>query len=93
MFCFRFYTVKAWLNSYAETIYLVGNEDDWVVVNEIKQRKVGKPPHQLKVGRLKTNEGYRKVRRKKLHDTIFHAEDKVIIDRSTCKYIMPHPQL
>ena len=55
--CFstRFYYVNAWVNSYAETIYPVGNEDDWEIPDEIKQRKVLKLPFRMKSGRLKTN--------------------------------------
>ena len=52
---FRFYLVDAWLNSYAEIIYLVGNKDDWIVSDDIKQIKVLKPPYHSKVGCPKAN--------------------------------------
>ena len=46
----RFYSVEEWVKSYAKTIYLVENEDDWVVLDEIKKIKVLKPPYRTKVG-------------------------------------------
>ena len=46
----RFYYVEAWVNSYAKTIYPIGNEDDWVVPDKIKQINVLKPPFRTNVG-------------------------------------------
>ena len=69
----RFYSVDAWVNSYAKTISPVGNEDDWVVLNDIKQIKILKPAYCLKAGRPKAN--CRPSHREKKGEMV--AEEKV----------------
>ena len=93
-FCFstRFYTVDAWVNSYVETIYLVGNEDDWEVPDKIKQRKVLKLPFQMKSGRPKTHRRPPQGEKKKAlcHYSSCGGQGH---NRSTYKYIMPTPSI
>ena len=86
----RFYSVDAWVNSYTETIYLVRNEDDWVVPNKIKQIKILKPPFCTKVDQPKTNRMPSKGEKKK---ALHHCSscDGQCHNRSTCKYIMLAP--
>ncbi|XP_062109392.1 uncharacterized protein LOC133820010 [Humulus lupulus] len=51
--CSPFYTIKSWMNSYKETIYPTGNEDDWILPNDIKNMLVGVPVEKQQVGHLK----------------------------------------
>ena len=86
----RFYSVDGWLNSNAETIYSVGNKDDWVVPNNTKQMKVLKPPYHLKVGRPKANWRPSQGEKKKTphHCSSCRGQGH---NHSTCKYILPAP--
>ncbi|XP_062114607.1 uncharacterized protein LOC133825714 [Humulus lupulus] len=60
--CSPFYTTEMWGESYKETIYLTGNEDEWIVPKDIKNIEVVVPvakqpasrPKKKKVGRTKT---------------------------------------
>ena len=72
------------MNSYAEIIYPVRNEDDWVVPNDIKQMKVLKPAYHPKVGRPSQGEKKKALR----HCSSCGGRGH---NRSTCKYIIPAP--
>ena len=72
-----------------ETIYPVGNEDDWEVPDDIKQRKILKLPFYTKVGRPKTNRPSQGQKKKTFrHCSSCGGQGH---NRSTCKYIMPTP--
>ena len=68
----------------------MGDEDDWEVPDEIKQKKVLKPPFQTKVGRPKKNRRPSQGEKKKaLHLCSFcggQGHNHLI-----CKYIMSAP--
>ena len=53
--CSRYYTVEAWLASYTENIFPLGNEETWDVPDHIKQLCVLPPLVKPKVGRPKKN--------------------------------------
>ncbi|XP_047326481.1 uncharacterized protein LOC124930164 [Impatiens glandulifera] len=68
-FCSRYYSIESWLNAYAETCYLVCDEDDWDIPEIIKQRVCLKPPVKVKKQRTITKRRssqveVRKVRRR-----------------------------
>ena len=66
----------------------MGNEDDWEIPDEIKQRKVLKLPFRTKAGWPKTN--YRPSQGEK-KNALYHCSSCGGQDHnhSTCKYIMP----
>ncbi|XP_062094232.1 uncharacterized protein LOC133800292 [Humulus lupulus] len=51
--CSPFYTIKSWGNSYKETIYPTGNEDDWILPDDIENMVVGVPVEKQQVDRPK----------------------------------------
>ncbi|XP_062116400.1 uncharacterized protein LOC133830437 [Humulus lupulus] len=60
--CSLFYIIDSWRNSYKETIYLIGNKDDWIIPDDIKNMVVGVPidkqvghPKKPMIGRPRTN--------------------------------------
>ena len=85
-----FHYVEAWVNSYVETIYPVGNEDDWVVPDEIKQIKVLKPLYRTKDGRSKTNRRPSQGEKKKALRYCSSCRGQCH-NCSTYKYTMPPP--
>ena len=73
-----------------ETIYLVENEDDWVILNDAKQMKILKPPYHPKAGHPKANwKSSQGEKKKALHHCCSCGGQ--CHNRSTCKYIMPTP--
>ena len=68
----------------------MGNEDDWEVPDEIKQRKVLKLPFRTKSDRPKTNHRPSQGEKKKAlrHCSSCGGQGH---NRSTCKYIMSAP--
>ena len=90
MLLFRFYIVEAWLNSYAETVYHVGNENERVVLDEIKQRKYTKPLYQPKARRPKTSRRSSQGEKKKVSCHCSSCGEQGY-NQSTCKYIMLTP--
>ncbi|XP_062100085.1 uncharacterized protein LOC133805956 [Humulus lupulus] len=51
--CSRFYTVEAWLSSYGGSVYTLGNEESWVVPNDIGSMMIAPPLVKQKAGRPK----------------------------------------
>ncbi|XP_062103123.1 uncharacterized protein LOC133814142 [Humulus lupulus] len=49
----RFYTVEAWLSSYGGSVYTLGNEESWVIPNDIGSMMVAPPLVKQKAGRPK----------------------------------------
>ncbi|PON62409.1 Zinc finger, PMZ-type [Parasponia andersonii] len=83
--CSWYYTVDAWLCSYAETIYPVGNEEEWDVPDNISRYMVEPPPYKPKAGQLKTK------RTKSKGEKIImqrHCSGKGH-NRATCTYMIP----
>ncbi|XP_062085893.1 uncharacterized protein LOC133792001 [Humulus lupulus] len=90
--CSSFYTIKSWRNSYKETIYPTGNEDDWILLDDIKNMVVGVPigkqqvgrPKKPKLGRPRTNcwpsSGEKDVKMRKCSRCGGHGHNK-----SSCK--------
>ena len=68
------------------------NEDDWVVLEDIKQTKVLKLAYRSKAGHLKTNLRPSQEEKKKTlhHCSSYKGQGH---NRSTCKYIMPAPSI
>ncbi|XP_062103793.1 uncharacterized protein LOC133814904 [Humulus lupulus] len=60
--CSPYYTIESWMETYKETIYPCGNEDEWILHEQIKEIVVGVRveknhvgrPKKKKLGRLKT---------------------------------------
>ena len=90
VFLARFYSIDAWINSYAEIIYPVENEDDSVVLNDIKQIKVLKPTYHPKAGRPKANRRPSQGEKKKAL-YYYSSCGRQGHNRSIYKYIMPAP--
>ena len=90
IFFARFYFVDVWVNSYAKTIYPVGNKDDWVVSDDIKQTKILKPTYRPKVGLPKANRRPSQGEKKKALPHYSSCERQGH-NCSTCKYIIPAP--
>ena len=90
MFFARFYSVDAWVNLYVETIYPVGNEDDWVVLDDVKQINVLKLVYRPNDGRLNANRRLSQGEKKKaLHHCSSCGGQSH--NRSTYKYIILAP--
>ncbi|XP_062089320.1 uncharacterized protein LOC133795876 [Humulus lupulus] len=51
--CSRFYTVEAWLSSYGGSVYTLGNEESWVIPNDIRSMMIAPPLVKQKAGRPK----------------------------------------
>ncbi|XP_062114272.1 uncharacterized protein LOC133825330 [Humulus lupulus] len=51
--CSPYYRIESWRETYKETIYLVGNEDEWVILNHIRDLVVDVPVEKNPVGRPK----------------------------------------
>ena len=51
--CSRFYTVEAWLSSYGGSVYTLGNEESWVIPNDIGSMMIAPPLVKQKAGRPK----------------------------------------
>ena len=70
----------------------MGNQDDWVVSDDIKQIKVLKPPYRSKAGQLKANRRLSQGEKKKTfhHCSSYGGQSH---NRLTCKYIMPAPSI
>ena len=86
--CSRYYTVDAWLHSYAETIYPVGNEEEWDVPDDISRRIVESPPYKPKAGRPKMKRRKSKGEKMKMQRHCSRCGRKGH-NRATCTYIMP----
>ena len=71
-----------------ETIYHVGNEDDWLVPDDIIKIKVLKPTYHPKVSPPKAN---RKSSQEEKKKALRHYSSNGGHNRSTCKYIVPTP--
>ncbi|XP_062119054.1 uncharacterized protein LOC133832768 [Humulus lupulus] len=41
--CSRFYTIEAWLSSYGGFVYTLGNEESWVILNDIGSMMIAPP--------------------------------------------------
>ncbi|XP_062113180.1 uncharacterized protein LOC133824319 [Humulus lupulus] len=51
--CSRFYTVEVWLSSYGGSVYTLGNEESWVIPNDIGSMMIAPPLVKQKAGRPK----------------------------------------
>ncbi|XP_062105306.1 uncharacterized protein LOC133816962 [Humulus lupulus] len=51
--CSIFYTVEAWLSSYGGSVYTLGNEESWVIPNDIGSMMIAPPLVKQKAGRPK----------------------------------------
>ena len=62
--CSPFYSKEIWIEMYKESIYPVGNEDQWNVPDDIKNMKVLAPVEKKQAGRpKKSKQGRRRVNR------------------------------
>ena len=90
--CSPYYTTEMWRESYKETIYPTGNEDDWEVPENIEKMQVGVPVEKQPVGQPKKNKvGRRKTNCTPSNGEIIRKERKCSMcgglghNRATCK--------
>ncbi|PON36560.1 Zinc finger, PMZ-type [Parasponia andersonii] len=88
--CSWYYTVDAWLCSYAETIYPVENEEEWDVPDDISRRMVEPPPYKPKAGRPKTKRTKSKGEKIIMQRHCSRCSGKGR-NRATCTYMIPTP--
>ncbi|PON34852.1 Zinc finger, PMZ-type [Parasponia andersonii] len=86
--CSWYYTVDAWLCSYAETIYPVGNEEEWDIPDDISRRMVKPPPYKPKAGRPKTKRTKSKGEKIIMQCHCSRCSGKSH-NRTTCTYMIP----
>ncbi|XP_062119357.1 uncharacterized protein LOC133833115 [Humulus lupulus] len=88
--CSRFYTVEAWLSSYGGSVYTLGNEESWVIPNDIGSMMIAPPLVKQKAGRpkkkrrLSKGEKNRKQHRCSRCGVLGH-------NRVTCTTVCPPP--
>ncbi|XP_062100040.1 uncharacterized protein LOC133805910 [Humulus lupulus] len=88
--CSRFYTVEAWLSSYGGSVYTLGNEESWVIPNDIGSMMIAPPLVKQKAGRpkkkrrLSKGEKNRKQHRCSRCSVLGH-------NRVTCTTVCPPP--
>ncbi|PON56169.1 hypothetical protein PanWU01x14_183780 [Parasponia andersonii] len=80
--------VDAWLCSYAEIIYPVGNEEEWDVPDDISRRMVEPSPYKPKAGRPKTKRTKSKEEKIIMQCHCSHCSGKGH-NRATCTYMIP----
>lgn len=78
------------MNAYAETIYPVGNEDDWIIPEDIKQRVCLKPPVKVKKGRPTTKRMPSQGEAPKVQKRCSSCGGRGH-NRATCSAVMPAP--
>lgn len=86
--CCKYYSNEAWLNCYAETIYPVGNEEDWEIPDAIKTIVVTPPSEKKMPGRPTTERRLSQGEKKKVPRRCSSCGGTGH-NRSTCRHAMP----
>ncbi|XP_062118315.1 uncharacterized protein LOC133831929 [Humulus lupulus] len=78
--CSDYYKIETWRSSYTESIYPTGNEEEWIVPNDIMTIKVRTPAQKNPVDHPKKKQGRPKTKR------LPSNGDKLVVQRkcSTC---------